>query len=334
MWTSSISRLAVLVLAGCTSVLGLTAPGLDDDRDGVDDEHDNCPELANPQQLDDDHDGRGNVCACEPAGEDRDGDGVDDRCDDCVGGELGVDSGGNGVDDGCEPCAAAIGQDSDGDSIDDACDACALGGTHDEDGDAIPDACDNCAGVPNADQANVDGDVLGDSCDVDEVAATHVIFDPFTAQDVAVWPGSVPNWSWEADGLEATATARRFSRIKLPASARYVVESLVETSAPTALYVATRESLIERADCSLDARALRLHIHSIVDTVVAAGTVPGRGRIRVRLIGSAAGVRCEASDEVTGQRVTTSVPMGITGRFAIEGIQASRFEYWSAAWSE
>lgn len=55
----------------------------DNDSDGVVDGIDNCPNVANPAQLDDDADGRGNACDQTPRGDDPDGDGVgalDDKC--------------------------------------------------------------------------------------------------------------------------------------------------------------------------------------------------------------------------------------------------------------
>jgi hypothetical protein len=63
----------------------LDAPG-DMDSDGVPDNLDNCPTLANADQRDHDTDGRGDVCdlcphIAEPADTDTDGDGVGDACD-------------------------------------------------------------------------------------------------------------------------------------------------------------------------------------------------------------------------------------------------------------
>ena len=50
----------------------------DDDGDGFPDTSDNCPAIANPDQIDTDHDGQGN--ACDP---DDDNDGVPDVADNC-----------------------------------------------------------------------------------------------------------------------------------------------------------------------------------------------------------------------------------------------------------
>lgn len=47
-------------------------------RDGIQDSHDNCPKVANSNQLDTDNDGRGDEC--DP---DIDGDGVPNHQDNC-----------------------------------------------------------------------------------------------------------------------------------------------------------------------------------------------------------------------------------------------------------
>jgi hypothetical protein len=63
--------------------------GSDRDGDGREDDADNCPFAANPDQLDSDGDSWGDVCDTSPLranqdqGADRDGDGVADRIDNC-----------------------------------------------------------------------------------------------------------------------------------------------------------------------------------------------------------------------------------------------------------
>jgi len=99
---------AVIAAAGCNVILGLDetqrrdaagvdaetdAPKQDRDRDGVADEQDNCPDIANDDQHDEDRDGRGDRCDNCPHKENPDqadvlevnsgktADGVGDECD-------------------------------------------------------------------------------------------------------------------------------------------------------------------------------------------------------------------------------------------------------------
>jgi hypothetical protein len=111
----------------------------DTDGDGVMDATDNCPAVANADQLDTDNDGDGNACD-----NDDDGDGTNDGTDNC-------------------PLVSNADQlDTDGDGIGNACDA-----NTDGDGDGIDDGTDNCPLVSNADQLDTDGDGMGDACDTD-----------------------------------------------------------------------------------------------------------------------------------------------------------------------
>lgn len=181
-----------MLASACTQTFGLDQVLLDDDRDGVLDDADNCPQDFNPRQQDFDLDGVGDHCAvcAEPSGLDSDGDGIDDACDACVGpGELDRDVGDDGVDDGCEACPEATGQDLDLDGIDDACDDCLRGPPLDEDGDGVANACDDCPSRPDPMQAQTtDDDRLGDACDPDgdplgaksaPQSQTQRMFDPF-----------------------------------------------------------------------------------------------------------------------------------------------------------
>lgn len=156
-WTA----LTVAIACGaCTAILGLDkVSSVDRDNDGVADATDNCPDDANPDQSDFDHNGAGDACdLCTDGGDqDVDHDGIPDGCDGCIG--IGADVDHDNIDDGCDACIGN-GTDADHDGIDDACDSC-IGNGSDADHDGIDDACDSCV------QKFVDTDMDGkdDGCD-------------------------------------------------------------------------------------------------------------------------------------------------------------------------
>jgi len=156
----------------------------DDDGDGVADGDDNCPVTGNPDQLDTDGDGFGDVCdgGCYLIGLDEwetDCDGVPDGLDNCpgianpnqddadgdgAGNHCDNDDDGDSVPDGADNCPLVANpgqQDLDGDGIGDLCDG-------DLDGDGIQDGEDNCPSQGNEAQLDLDGDGLGDVCDGDD----------------------------------------------------------------------------------------------------------------------------------------------------------------------
>ena len=171
------------------------AYGDDADGDGVPDPEDNCPFVANRDQLDSDGDGIGDACDNCPAvpnkdQSDIDGDGKGDACDDDIDGDGIPNAQDNcptvankdqAAAPGCPGKGIACCEDADGDGVPNALDNCPLLANadqsmagldpraciHDSDGDGVPDTIDNCVDVPNPDQKDTDGDGIGDACDSD-----------------------------------------------------------------------------------------------------------------------------------------------------------------------
>ena len=107
----------------------------DDDGDGIGNTTDNCVNTPNPDQLDTDGDGMGDVCD-----DDDDNDGILD------------------VNDNCPLTANADQADDNNDGIGNVCDT---------DNDTILNVDDNCPDTANTDQADFDNDGIGDVCDPD-----------------------------------------------------------------------------------------------------------------------------------------------------------------------
>lgn len=146
----------------------------DPDADGITGTADNCPDTENPDQLDNDSDGVGDVCDDDddndgiadaqdncpfqpnPEQEDTDGDGIGDACEN-------LDPDLDGVlfpDDNCPEIANPDQLDTDGDGMGDLCD-------DDDDNDGIDDLNDNCPLIANPNQEDFDNDGIGNLCDED-----------------------------------------------------------------------------------------------------------------------------------------------------------------------
>ncbi|MEL6178235.1 MAG: thrombospondin type 3 repeat-containing protein, partial [Myxococcota bacterium] len=154
---------------------GLRVVGDDGDGDFVPDLGDNCPDTANPDQLDTDGDTLGDLCdddddndglldindlcptLADPEQRDLDGDGLGDPCDDDDDQDFVPDDRDN-----CPGLTNPTQLDTNGDGIGDACDP-------DRDNDGVDNDLDNCPHTANPDQLDTDGDTLGDLCDVDDV---------------------------------------------------------------------------------------------------------------------------------------------------------------------
>lgn len=130
-------------------------PMLDRDEDGINDELDNCIEVANPQQADGDMDGKGDAC------DDDDNDGVLDYITQEDGTSITYDN--------CIGVPNTNQKDSDLDQIGDACD-------EDIDGDTISNVEEEMQGL-NAQSADSDQDGFRDDLDLCPLVTSRLNID-------------------------------------------------------------------------------------------------------------------------------------------------------------
>ena len=331
----------VLALSACNALLGIddvTGRASDRDGDGFPDSTDNCPDRANPLQVDVDGVGIGDICNCTNAGIDDDHDSVDDGCDECIGpGFVGMDSNGDGIDDGCTlVCPSPNGLDIDEDGIDDGCDACRRGAPHDEDHDGIADACDTCPSIVDPAQSlGADSDKIGDRCDLSPDEDSEILFDPFTAEQPMHWQTNGTEFVVANDGLVFTGPAG-YDRptVYSLAGTQMVAETLVT---PGAGLLARPPGLFGQDLCVVDEnRYLVLeHERNFVLMRMSVAPVPGSGPVRLRFWTSSTAseylIHCDALDPTgtiissTGTITASSGPTGLIG--VISQTPTARWEY-------
>ena len=151
------------------------------DGDSRSNAQDNCPNVANDDQLNTDADFENGDALGDACDDDDDADGVLDASDDFpLDPTESKDTDQDKVGDNTDNCLTVANLDqlnNDGDALGNVCDAFIddASETIDTDGDNIGDNQDNCLDIANTDQLNTDatfenGDTLGDACDDDKDA--------------------------------------------------------------------------------------------------------------------------------------------------------------------
>ncbi|MEC8363369.1 MAG: thrombospondin type 3 repeat-containing protein [Candidatus Thermoplasmatota archaeon] len=166
-----VAAIALIISLTAFAGIGPAAPLVDSDADGIFNWSDNCPNVANSNQLNYDGDANGDVCDDDDDNDlvsdieddfpldplesvDSDNDGIGDKAD--------TDDDGDGTNDGQDafPLDSSEDTDTDGDGVGDNADTDDDGdGTHD-DWDAFP--------LDSSEDTDYDGDGVGDNSDSDD----------------------------------------------------------------------------------------------------------------------------------------------------------------------
>lgn len=160
---------------------------------------DDCDEMVDEDESgeDTDGDGVGNLCDncpldANPAQENHDDDPNGDACDDDDDNDLVFD-----LSDNCPWVPNPTQFDDDVDGLGNACDNCpgvVNPSQSDTDTDRIGDACDNCVTLPNPSQSDTDADAEGDHCDLDD----GIVYIRLPRNDRVEWQVEIGYDAWNA----------------------------------------------------------------------------------------------------------------------------------------